>query len=469
MQLLNHLGAVISPVYVLSIIERIASELMLFAACGFLIGGVGDILVDFIWIGRTAWRNFTVYRTHPRSDASMLPAPRRDAPIAVFVPAWDESAVIAEMLSNTLRSWEGTNWTIFVGTYINDPATRAAVASVHSPRILSILTDRRGPTTKADCLNLLWRAMIAEERTLGHQYKAIVLHDAEDVVHADEITVFDSLIERFDLVQLPVLPLADPQSPWVGGHYLDEFAESHSKTLVVREALGAAVPAAGVGCAISRSMMQKIADKQHGVPFQADSLTEDYELGLRIHALGGRGAFVRLPDRAGGNLVAVRAHFPTTIAAAARQKARWIVGIALSGWDRLGWRGGLIERWMQLQDRIAPFAALVMLAAYAAAALTAVTGGVRWFTGTQADVPFSAALAIGLTLCLFLLIWRLAMRALFVGRIYGRAEALRAIPRAFIGNFIAILAARRAVSLYISIRQSGQVRWDKTAHRFPAS
>ena len=467
MQFLNHLGAVIFSVYALNVIERIASELMLFAACGFLIGGVGDIVIDLVWIGRSLWRNLTVYRTHPRSNVSMLAPPAHEGTIAVFVPAWDESAVIAAMLKNTLNSWEGAHWTIFVGTYVNDPATRAAVASVQSPRILSVLTDRKGPTTKADCLNLLWRAMVAEEKTLGRQFKAIVLHDAEDVVHPDEIAVFDSLIGRFDLVQLPVFPLADPQSRWVGGHYLDEFAESHSKTLVVREALGAAVPAAGVGCAISRAMMQKIADAQHGVPFQADSLTEDYELGLRIHHLGGRGAFVRLPDRHGRGLVAVRAHFPGTVAAAARQKARWIVGIALSGWDRLGWRGGLVERWMQLQDRIAPFAALVMLAGYSAAVLTTFTIGVRWMTGTQADLPLSDVLAAVLALCLMLLVWRLAMRALFVGRLYGAAEGLRAIPRAFVGNFIAILAARRAVSLYLSIRQSGSVQWDKTAHHFP--
>jgi adsorption protein B len=33
------------------------------------------------------------------------------------------------------------------------------------------------------------------------------------------------MIDRFDLVQLPVLPLVNPQSRWVSGHYCDEFAE----------------------------------------------------------------------------------------------------------------------------------------------------------------------------------------------------------------------------------------------------
>jgi hypothetical protein len=36
-----------------------------------------------------------------------------------------------------------------------------------------------------------------------------VLHDGEDVVHSAELRVLDCLIQRFDLVQLPVLPLID--------------------------------------------------------------------------------------------------------------------------------------------------------------------------------------------------------------------------------------------------------------------
>src|SRR3546814_17382074 len=97
------------------------------------------------------------------------------------------------------------------------------------------------------------------------------------------------------MVQLPVLPLADPQSRWIGGHYLDEFAESHGKDLVVREALGASVPSAGVGCAINRNMMDRIVALNGGRPFDEARLTEDYEMGLQNGALGGRGNIVRMP------------------------------------------------------------------------------------------------------------------------------------------------------------------------------
>jgi hypothetical protein len=42
---------------------------------------------------------------------------------------------------------------------------------------------------------------------------AVVLHDAEDVVHPLELTLFDQLIDRAGLVQLPVMPLVDLPPP----------------------------------------------------------------------------------------------------------------------------------------------------------------------------------------------------------------------------------------------------------------
>ena len=49
------------------------------------------------------------------------------------------------------------------------------------------------------------------------------------MVHADEIRLFDLMIDRFPLVQLPVLPLPGQGSWWaraIANHYCDEFAES---------------------------------------------------------------------------------------------------------------------------------------------------------------------------------------------------------------------------------------------------
>ena len=218
-----------------------------------------------------------------------------------------------------------------------------------------------------------------------------MLHDAEDLVHPLELKLFDRLVEYAGLVQLPVVPLIDPNSRWVGGHYADEFAEAHMKELVVREAVGAAIPLAGVGCAIERVALSRLAARHDGRPFAGASMTEDYEMGLRLGAIGVKTMFVRIPAEPGSRaVVANRGHFPSTISAAVRQKARWIGGIAFAGWDQLGWRGGLGERWMRMRDRRGPLAALLLLAGYGAAILWAEVA-LAAALGAPVAVPVSAA------------------------------------------------------------------------------
>jgi bacteriophage N4 adsorption protein B len=443
-----------------------AYELTLFAAVGFLIGGLDDFIIDCVWIGRTLWRRLTIYRINPRANVATLSAPMAPGRMIVFVAAWDEAAVVGRMIDHAVRTFDHPDYRIYVGCYPNDRATIAAATAVGSTHVRVVVGDLPGPTTKADCLNTLWRAMRRDEAIEGFRAKAVVLHDAEDIVHSAELRVFDTLIERFALVQLPVLPLPDTQSPWIGGHYSDEFAEAHAKTIVVREALGAAIPAAGVGCAFSRDLLEAVAMARGDEPFDRDSLTEDYEIGLRLADFGGRGAFVRLPGEGRQSMVGVRAHFPATLEAAVRQKSRWITGIALAGWDRLGWRGGWAESWMRLHDRRALIGAVILLAGYAALVLT--TG--LWAAHALLDTtPLKTTPMLEQLLFMSgaVLFWRLAVRCAFVTSIYGWREGLRSIPRAIIGNIIAIMAARRALWLYARMRREGIVRWDKTAHAFP--
>jgi adsorption protein B len=383
------------------------------------------------------------------------------------VPAWDEAAVIGAMLRSAVDAWGEGDWRIYVGTYPNDPHTHAAAAAVAHPGIRLVPGAGPGPTTKADCLNRLWEALLADEAAEGRRAKAVVLHDAEDVVHSDELRLFDSLVERFDLVQLPVLPLIDPQSRWLGGVYADEFSESHGKELVVRGALGAGLPSAGVGCAFSRESLARLAADRGGLPFDSDSLTEDYELGLRIADAGGRCLFLRIAA-ADGSLVATREYFPGTLAASVRQKARWMTGIALSGWDRLGWAGGAAERWMRLRDRQSLLAATLLVAGYLALALWLVLKAWQG-AGGEGPMPLPATLSVLVAVNLALLGWRLALRAGFTAAAYGWREGLRAVPRMAIGNAVLILAAASALARYRALRRGGRPRWDKTAHIFPAA
>lgn len=443
---------------------EMASELALFAAVGFLLFALDDLMVDLIYFVRRAWRGLTVYNRFPRTFGDRIPHPVRPGWMAVLIPAWDEGKVIADMLRTTLARFGDADYRLFVGHYRNDPATALAIASVPDDRIIPVRVDRDGPTTKADCLNHLYHALEEEEARRGTVAKAAILHDAEDVVHPRELAIFDLLTERAGAVQLPVVPLIDPDAPWVSGHYADEFAESHGKDLVVREAVRAAVPLAGVGCAIERRALLRLASRHEGKPFAGASMTEDYEIGLRLGAIGVPTYFVRIPvgpeDRAA---VATRGHFPTTIAAAVRQKTRWIGGIAFAGWDRLGWRGRLGERWMRMRDRRGPLAAMLMAAGYGALLLWLLIAFAHGMGASVALTP-SPLLRTLLTVNLFLFGWRVAMRMGFTAATYGWREGLRALPRMLVGNVIAILATWRALNLH---GEGGPKAWDKTDHIFP--
>lgn len=446
------------------IITEITAELSLFAAIGFLIFSVDDLAVDAIYFVRRSWRSVFVYSRFPRMFADQLPAPMRPGWMAVLIPAWDEAGVIAAMLRATIERFDHRDYRLFVGHYRNDPATLAAIQSVRDERIVAVDVGVDGPTTKADCLNRLYAALVDHEAKIGRSAKAIVLHDAEDVVHPMELKLFDRLIEYAGLVQLPVVPLIDPSSRWIAGHYADEFAEAHMKELVVREAVGAAIPLAGVGCAVERAALSRLAARHDGQPFAGASMTEDYEMGLRLGAIGVKTMFVRLPTKAGNRaVVASRGHFPATISAAVRQKARWIGGIAFAGWDRLGWRGGAGERWMRMRDRRGPLAAMLLLAGYLAAFLWAEIAFAAAL-GAPIAVPVSPALAALLWINSCLVAWRLMMRAGFTAAAYGWREGLRSIPRTLVANLIAVLAARRAMMIHSS---GGPSRWDKTHHIFP--
>mgnify|MGYP002780171799 CR=1 FL=1 len=435
-------------------------ELLLFAALFFLLGAADELCVDLAWL----WLRLTGRARAVRFDPAEAAAGELEARSAVFIPAWDEAQVIGPMLRHLLGAWRQRDLRVYLGCYANDLATleAASAAAGDDPRVRIVVVGASGPTTKADCLNRLYRALEDDEHRQGQRARLVILHDAEDMVDPAALALLDRAIGGADLVQLPVVPLPHPRSRWIGGHYVDEFAEQHGKALVVRDALGAGVPMAGVGCAIARDMLDRLPGARGGAgPFAAECLTEDYELGLVVADMGGRTRFLRAraPD---GRLIATRAYFPGTLVAAVRQKTRWIHGIAFQGWDRLGWRGHPADLWMRLRDRRSPFTALTLAIAYLLLALF----GLAWIAGPEPAAALSPFMRAILWLNLASLVWRSLWRFGFTAREHGPAEGLRAVLRIPVANVIAIMAGRRALAAYVRVLCGQQAVWDKTEHRF---
>lgn len=449
-------------------------ELLLFAAFWFAIGAIDELLVDALWLrlvmtgqGRARW----LAESTGTGLSGVVPVPLRGQ-AAVLVPAWHEADVIGAMLAHALKAWPQADLRIYAGCYRNDLGTLAAMiaavsANGRDPRLRIVIHAADGPTTKADCLNRLYAALCEDERRGRFRARCVILHDAEDMVHPLALAALDAALgfdgDGADFAQVPVRPEPQPASRWVAGHYADEFAEAHARAMVVRDWLGIGLPSAGVGSAFSRDSIDRLAARRDSrLPFAAECLTEDYECGLLIGELGARARFLRLrgPD---GDLVATRAFFPSDLAAAIRQKTRWLHGIAFQGWDRLGWNGGLCEAWMRMRDRRGPMIAIVLAISYLLIVLWPVTRLGEWL-GLVEPVPYGPLLRVLLAFNLAHLVWRLAMRFLFTAREYGWREGVLAVLRVHVSNVIAIIAGRRALFAYVRSLRGGAVRWDKTVH-----
>jgi len=436
-------------------------ELLLFAGIFFLIGAIDDFAVDFSWL----WMRLRgKIKTH-QVDRAALAGLDLEGGAAIFIPTWDEAEVIGDTIDHMLEAWPQPNLTLYVGCYRNDPATIAAVmqATGGDPRLRLVIYDRAGPTTKADCLNRLYQALISDEKRSGQQVRMVVFHDAEDMVDPAALPLLDRAVEQADFVQLPVLPMPQTGSRWLGSHYCEEFAEAHGKALPVRDALTSAVPSAGVGCATGRAALERLAQSRPDkLPFAADSLTEDYELGMSIAEQGGRGQFLRARGDDGA-LVATRAYFPARLDHIVRQKTRWVHGIALQGWDRLGWSMRPSEIWMRMRDRRGPMTALVLLMAYLLLALSTLGWGAAML-GYGEHLHLSMPIKLLLAANMFSFIWRALMRFAFTAREFGIGEGARAVLRLPVANIIAIMAGRRALFAYCRSLLGHGIVWDKTPH-----
>ncbi len=435
-------------------------ELLLFAGVWFAVGAIDEFAVDCIWL--SLWFRGKI--------GSRVNAIKADTPLkgvaAVFVPAWREAAVVGAMVRHSLSVWPQRDLRIYVGCYRNDPETLAALvaAAPNDPRLRIVLHYQDGPTTKADCLNRLYKALCDDEQRGGFTARSIILHDAEDMVHPAALALLDRGLDCADFVQIPVRPEPQPSSQWIAGHYLDEFAESHGKGLVVRDWLKVGLPAAGVGCAFARDAIRYLARlRGSNRPFDDNALTEDYECGLWITQAGGRGRFLRCRDER-GDLIATREFFPSTLYTAVRQKTRWLHGIAFQGWERLGWQGGPCEIWMRLRDRRGPFTALVIGAGYLLMLIWPILL-LAEAAGTYQPSPLHTPLRWLLGFNAVMLLWRLAFRFAFTTREYGWRQGLLGVFRAPVANVVAMMAGRRAIAAYLRSLRGEAVRWDKTDHR----
>ena len=431
-----------------------------------LVSAVDDLALDLLWLLRLARRRLS--HKPPPLDSE----PRPEGPVAILIPCWHEAEVIGSMLDHNLAALRYSRYRVLVGVYPNDPATAAAVseAAARHAKVRQVCLPHDGPTSKADCLNWICRALEDEEQAMGEEFACVVLHDAEDLIHPDELDIFNARIGRAHFLQLPVLALPTPPWELTHGVYCDDFAESQCKDILTRQLAGAFVPGCGVGTALRRDALRQLAAR-YGEVFDPQCLTEDYDLGLRAYQLGLDQVFLPLKfDRTGP--VATREFFPRRWIQAVRQRSRWIAGNSLQGWERHGWRGPWQQAWFLWRDRKGlwgnPIGVLCnfLLAAGGIAWVEHLITGEPWLVTSAIRTQPWLAYLLGFNLAL--LLCRVPVRMAVSARIYGWRFALWAPIRLVWANFINAAATLRALRLFAASKLHGRrLAWTKTSHAYP--
>ena len=454
-----------------------------------LISGLDDFFIDAVYWTRRLWRSLFVYNTREHTLYHELYRPA-EKPLAIMVPAWQETGVIGHMAELVAVTLDYENYHIFVGTYPNDPDTQRDVDEVCArfPNVHKVVCARPGPTSKADCLNNVLDAILQFEQRARMSFEGFILHDSEDVVCEHELRLFNYLVHRKDLIQIPVYPFERQWNNFTSLHYLDEFAELHGKDVPVREALAGQVPSAGVGTCFSRRAVLALIEEGNGIAFDVQSLTEDYDIGLRLKARGMEEIFVRFPvlryqrrprqpDKLGqsrheSNVICVREYFPDRLATAVRQKSRWIIGIVYQGYRTHGWKHSLVLNYFLWRDRkgaisnFVSFAAMLIMLQLTLVGLLQLVwpGAPRFVSIFQGQGWFNVVLAANIAL----MGNRMLQRIIFVSGYYGMKQGLLSIPRLLWGNLINFLANWRAIRQIIKCGDPRRVAWDKTTHDFPS-
>src|SRR5438552_9240584 len=173
-----------------------------------LLSGLDDLFVDLAFLHR--WLVSMCLgsrRADVPSDSEMAAVPARR--IAIFVPLWREHGVIRNMIEHNVMAQRYGRCDFFLGVYPNDEETLAVSRRLEArfPNVHVSVCPHAGPTSKADNLNWIFQRMTVFEAERRTRFATVITHDAEDLIHPDALRWINYYIRRYDMVQIPVLPL----------------------------------------------------------------------------------------------------------------------------------------------------------------------------------------------------------------------------------------------------------------------
>jgi adsorption protein B len=386
-------------------------------------------------------------------------------PTAVFVANWHEADVLGKMVEGNLARIPIAAVRLYLGVYPNDADTLNValdLAKKHPERVRVVINSLPGPTSKGQMLNEMFRQVFSAD----DGPELVVLHDSEDVIDPRTFSIYAAYAQHNDYIQVPVFSLTSTHRSLVAATYMDEFAERHTREMVVRDAVGAMIPSAGVGTCMTKRVIRHFIDERGSVLMNG-CVTEDYILGVEVKRAGFRSAFaaVSADDGRAFDFVATREYFPSGLMASIKQKTRWVYGICFEGMHQLGWGGDPWDVYFFIRDRkglitnfLPPIAFALMIGWL-----------MGWIDSSEMPESLIPIFEISIAMNLLALVLRFIVRVIASGQVYGKIDLLGIAERwpvAAIVNFVAVF---RAWKTYLTEAEFGTkpIVWSKTAHEVP--
>ena len=418
------------------------------------LSSIDDALIDLLALGIS------------RSSLARRRGPSAEVPtVGVFVANWHEEDVLARMVEGNLARIAIPSVRLYLGVYPNDTGTRdvaMALAKKYPERVRVIINTLPGPTSKGQMLNEMFRQVYGAPEPP----EMAVLHDSEDVIDRRTFEVYAAYAADHDFIQVPVFSLNSTDRSMVAATYMDEFAERHTREMIVRNALGAMIPSAGVGTCMTRRLIEHFV-RVRGNVLMTGCVTEDYILGIEAKRAGFKAAFAAVfaDERQGLDYVATREFFPKSLAASIKQKTRWVYGINFEATRKLGWAGDAWDRYFFLRDRkgvltnFLPPVSLIFLTLLLLGAADPSAAPPQ----VQDLLSFSVSVNIGF------LVLRYLVRVGACHRVYGVWDPLGIALRWPVALYINMAAVWRAWKTYLgeSAFATRPIVWSKTTHEIP--
>jgi adsorption protein B len=426
--------------------------------------GLDDLFIDIVaFVCRLG-----PHELKPRDLAALHQ--RAQGRIAIMIANWHEDEIIERMINGNIGRIDYQNYDFFLGVYPNDKKTILAVERLKKSHhnVHMVVNSKDGPTSKGQMLNEIVNYVRATEIRHGVFFDVLLLHDSEDIIHPLSLKLINLKMEKKDFLQTPVFSLPTAWSEFTRGTYIDEFAESHTRDMLVRSYLKAGVPSAGVGTAMSRLFVSDLLQIQDNLLMKEDTLTEDYHLGLMAHRLGYESEFICCYKKTGRGreFIATREYFPASVQTSIRQKTRWTLGICIQGANNLKWSQGWLENYFLWRDRRGLINAPILVSSY----LLTLSFAIYYLFQNKwpGFIENNQIIATLFVLSFAFMFNRLFQRVRIVRALYGAELALLAPVRWVLANIINTMAAFRAINQQIvSLKTGEKPKWVKTTHELP--